>query len=101
MSIEYSTPQAARAYRGNPELPNVEPQVVEPGNSTNDTDIIYCIDPDGQAVTLNGTMLNYDGTASNLQGRTINTPKYGRWRNVGPSSGTLYCYQWVDAKNND
>ncbi len=89
---------ANKPYRGNPQFPNVNPERLDNGESTNDTDIYYLIDPDGQAVTL-GDIQDEDGnTLSSLASQTINTPKYGRFKKiVNNGANPIYVYKWDDA----
>ena len=89
-----------KPYKGNPSFPNSNPDRLDAGDSSNDTQLYYMLDPDGQTVTL-GNVQDEDGnTDSALSGQTINTPKYGRFKRINVDEGSaapLYIYPWVDA----
>jgi hypothetical protein len=90
---------AKTLYQGNPSFPIEQPQYITTGNSTNDTDIIYCIDTLGQDVTLGSGLLDEDGNASDWASKTVNGVLYGRYKNVAPTDGTLACYRLVPANS--
>lgn len=82
------------AYKGNPDHPNVNPVRVTSADPTNDTQIYYYLDPDPSAEI--STIEGADGSqVPALAGQTITTPKYGRYKAINLTSGTLYAYPYV------
>jgi hypothetical protein len=85
-------------FKGNPEFPIEEPQNVAGGATTNDTDVIYCIDTGGADAVFSAGMqqLDVDGkkSTSAWAGKTYNGLLYGRWSNVG-SDVQLACYRQI------
>lgn len=81
-----------KIFAGNPEFPIVEPKKIDTGESTTDTEIVYCIDTLGSGVTLGAGLKNQDGSASEWASATVNGVLYGRWTNVSSASGTIACY---------
>lgn len=90
-------------FKGRPDFPSNEPQLIAGSSTTNGTDEIYCLDTGGNAATLSAGMLkiNEDGStsASGLAGATVNGVIYGRWVNVG-ADVQLLCYA-VDSANSE
>ena len=82
-------------FKGRPDFPNDEPQLIAASSTTNDTDQIYCLDTGGNDATLAVGMMKItdDGTksASGLAGAIVNGVIYGRWTNVG-SDVQMLCY---------
>jgi len=81
-----------KIFAGNPSFPIAEPKKIDAGESTTDSEIVYCIDTFGQDVALGSGMKNQDGSASEWAGATVNGALYGRWTNVSSTSGTMACY---------
>ena len=90
-------------FKGRPDFPNDEPQLIAGASTTNDTDQIYCIDTGGADAVLAAGMqkINDDGSksASGLAGATVNGVIYGRWTNAGADVQTL-CYA-VETANSE
>ena len=90
-------------FKGRPDFPGDEPQLIASGLTTNDTDQIYCLDTGGAEVTLAAGMLkiNDNGTksASAWAGATFNGVMYGRWTNVG-ADAQIGCYA-VETANSE
>lgn len=83
-------------FRGNPEFPDEDPVLILPGASTNDTDVFYCIDPDGVSVLLGNVRQEDGSTNSSLAGQTILTPKYGKFvKIVNASAVNLWAYRVI------
>ena len=85
---------AKNFYAGNPEFPIEEPQYIVTSTSTNDTDIIYCIDTIGVEATFGAGMKKEDGTASAWASKAFTGVLYGRFTNV-TADVTLACYRLV------
>jgi hypothetical protein len=87
-----------KRFKGNPEFPIEEPQLIAGGATSNDTDIIYCVDTGGVDAVLAAGMqqIDVDGnkSASGLAGATFNGVLYGRWTNVG-ADVQLLCYRQI------
>lgn len=90
-------------FKGRPDFPNEEPQLVAASATTNDTDEIYCIDTGGAAATFAAGMQSIadNGTksTSDWAGATFTGVLYGRWTNVGADI-QLACYA-VDPANSE
>jgi len=90
-------------FKGRPDFPNDEPQLIAGDSTTNDTDQIYCLDTGGADAVLSDGMkkINDDGTksASGLAGAIVNGVIYGRWTNVG-ADVQLLCYA-VETANSE
>lgn len=89
-----------KPYKGNPSFPNVNPQYIPPGGSSNDTQVMYILDNDNKAVILGNVQDESGATDTHMSGRTINSPKYGRYKKIvvsASSSNGLYVYPYVDA----
>lgn len=90
---------ANRPYKGNPSFPQHNPDRLDAGESSTSDKVYYILDPDGQAVTL-GNVLDEEGnTDTALSGQVINTPKYGRFKQINVDAGSaasLYIYEYVE-----
>ena len=90
-------------FKGRPDFPNEEPQLIASSLTTNDTDEVYCIDTGGNDATFSAGMKkiadNGTKSASSWAGATFNGVLYGRWTNVG-ADVQLACYV-VDTANSE
>ena len=90
-------------FKGRPDFPNDEPQLIAANSTTNDTDQVYCIDTGGvDAVFSDGMQKINDAgekSASAWAGGVFNGVLYGRWTNVG-ADVQLACYV-VDTANSE
>lgn len=82
-------------FRGNPDFP-LEPEQLLVGQSTNDTDVFYILDPTvfgTTGVTLGAGLINDEtGVASAYAGTQIFAPLWGRFRNVATTDNPLAVY---------
>jgi hypothetical protein len=89
-------------FKGNPAFPIKEPQYVAGGATTNDTDVIYCIDTLGNDAVLDSGMqqieLDETKSASDWASKTFNGVLYGRWTEVG-ADVQLACYQQIETNS--
>jgi hypothetical protein len=91
---------AKQIYEGNPSFPQEEPQRIIAASSTNDTDVIYCIDTQGVTATFGAGMVKEDGTTpSAWAGNTYKGVLYGRFKLV-TADVDLACYRLIPSNSN-